>query len=531
MKHSKLKELKRFEEVAAVLAKHEWKQLFSKKKNREEKPEMVKNIVEELGGTFIKLGQVLSLRPDLIPQPYCNELSKLQDQVKPFSYKEAEKILTKNLGAKPKKYFKKFNKKPLASASIGQVHEATLITGEKVAVKIRRPRITEIMETDLEILEWIAEMAKKYANPKVFDPKDMIQELRQYTEEEMNFLKEAQKIAKFYELMKQQPVKIPVPHIKMCSEEVLVMEFIEGQKLNEFMEKTKDKEKRRITSQKILDLFMTQIFEKGYFHADPHPGNILILEPAKNNGKEIAFLDFGITGEINDEMREGLGMLFVSLIKKDLEGITESMVKLHLVQKEQDSLKGDLRSLLGPYYGASINHINVSKLFIQSINVAKNNGMKVPRNYVLLGKSLLTLESVCGILDPEFDIVTASQTYVRKMILKNYSPENVAKKGKEKTIKMLALLKEIPEIANKYVEKQQKRDAEFHELHQEIKFLEKEITTLMDRVITIGAAFVLLLSAYLFKNTRPLYSDFSWISIILFITGMLLIAYGVLKKN
>ena len=276
---------------------------------------------------------------------------------------------------------------------------------------------------------------------------------------------------------------------------------------------------------------MAQIFDKGYFHADPHPGNILIIKPELNEGKEIAFLDFGITGEINEEMREGLASLFVSLMKRDLEAITESMIKLHLVEKEANSLKSDIRTLLGPFYGVSVKQINVSKLFIQSISMAKKNKVKVPKDYVLLGKALLTLESVCGILDPEFDIVEASQPHVKRMIIKQYYPENIAKKGKEKTLKMISLLKEIPEIANNYIKSQQNHNSEFHELQQEVKILEKEVTGLTDRVISIGAAFVLLLSAYLFRNTGIIFKEFSIISTILFITGLVLIAYSILKKN
>jgi len=537
----KYKELKRFEQVLQVLTKHELGYLIQKKLNPKtsklekiNEPQVLREIIEELGGTFVKLGQFLSLRPDLIPLKYCEELSKLQDRLNPFPFKDAKKMIEKSFGASIKKIFSSFNKKPIASASIGQVYEARLKTGLKVAIKVKRPKIEEIIKTDLEILTLIASEIKKLSYYQVADPEEIVSELKEYTLTELNYLHEANKILKFYESFKGTAIKIPMPITKFCSNDILVMEFINGEKLIDYMDKKVKIERRKEIVDEIVNAFFKQVFIDGFFHADPHPGNIFVLKKTKDSNKKIAFLDFGITGEITEEVKKGLLDLFLAMFDKDLEKIINAMSELHLIEsdsQELDSqeLRRDMREMLGPYYGLSLKQINVPKLFGQSLKVAKKHNVKVPKDYVLLGKSLITLESVCSILYPEFNMVESAKPFITQLMVNKLSPKEIVSKGIHKLLDTKNELEALPVLAKEYFENSLNEQKKIKELSEQLSNLENNMHKTQDKAILIGAGIILIFAAIILKDTPPMLGDYPVMASILIIVAIFIFLHSTKK--
>ena len=512
----KFRQLKRFEQAVQVLFKHELGYILSKAtvKSRKTEPETVRKIFEELGGSFVKLGQILSLRPDLIPVKYCEELSRLQDNVKPFPYEDAVKIIEQETGQKLKKTFSSFSKKPIASASIGQVHKARLRTGEDVAVKIMRRDIQKIMETDIEIMFFFAKIIKNHYGSDVFDAEEIVQAFKEYTESELNYLIEGQSIASFLKNFEGTSVKIPRPFLEHSSEKVLVLEYVEGQKLSEFIHENKNVESRKKIVDEIFNAFLKQVYIDGVFHADPHPGNILVL---KGGEKKIALLDFGITGRIDAKVKADLVKLFLAMIDKDIDGITNSMAALHLLKDANEEVKKDMREMLGPYYGVSMDKVNLPKLFLQSINVAKKHKIKVPKDYVLLGKAIVTVESVCTVLDPKFNFVESAKPFITKIMTHEYSPRKFIGKGATKLMHAKSLAESVPGLISQYFREDEERNKRIEEMSQHLLRMEGRVDLMAQRFFLIVSATVLLVAGFLFGEYEPMFSGISIFSMIAFL--------------
>jgi len=278
----------------------------------------LRRTLERLGPTFIKFGQVLSIRPDLVPKDYCRELEKLQDKVPEFAFEEVISIVEGGLGKKIHEIFSHFEKKPIASASISQVHAATLKTGEKVAVKVQRPDVKKLMETDIEIMLYFASLIERHIEKaKRFKPSKIVNEFKEWTEKELDFRLEARNAKRFKENFKgSKTVYIPKVYDELTTEKVLVLEFIEGIDLHDLSQI----KKRKINFNEIIkngfDAIFTQVFVHGIFHADPHPGNIIIL---KNNS--IAFIDFGIVGYFDEKLKNKSVDLLYGIVEKDEDSV------------------------------------------------------------------------------------------------------------------------------------------------------------------------------------------------------------------
>jgi ubiquinone biosynthesis protein len=299
--------IKRFEEILGVISRHGFdfmleiaglkkRRLFTKK--HESRPVEVRIILEELGGCFVKLGQFLSLRPDLIPKEYSEELAKLQDSVASFSYSEAKAVVEHELGESLKHLFKEFSHEPVASASIGQVYKATLLSGKIVAVKVMRPGVKAQVLADLEILEYLARLLKQHVKPGVFDPEEIFAEFKRYTESELDYLKEAKSIKSAHESIRHQGISVPRVYSELTTKSVLVMEFLDGVPLSRIIRSPGDYKRidKRLVCRRLANSFLSQVFIEGFFHADPHPGNILV------SGKGLGLLDFGIVGWVDDAL-------------------------------------------------------------------------------------------------------------------------------------------------------------------------------------------------------------------------------------
>jgi ubiquinone biosynthesis protein len=519
--------IKRFEHILRVINKYELeyylekahlktRSLFSKKGMA--RPTELRMMFEELGGSFVKLGQLLSLRPDLIPKEYCDEFSKLQDHVKPFSFEEVEHVIKAELKQPIKKLFKSFDKKPLASASIGQVHAAYLKNNKKVAVKVMRPGIKSLMETDLELIDFLARQFKHHVHQNIVDPEEISEEFKRYTENELDYLKEAYHIKKFYDNFKgDKKVKVPLVYDKLTTHRVLTMEFIEGVELRKILDDPKHG--GGIDTKKISELVassvMKQIFVDGFFHGDPHPGNILV------NKDTIGFIDFGIVGRIDDEMKEKLGLLFVSLINRDINGLVKALISLNMVDTDVDAygLKNDLSESLGEYYDTTIDRMDIGDIFFKCIKVASKHHIRVPRDFVLLGKALITLQGVNMALNPDFNLVRATQPFINKLAKEKSKPSHLLRRIAKETERFAEFVNSLPDESQRMYRTVEKADVALDSINNDLQGLTREIRIEGWRIIMGLIVAALVVGASLIYNTDV------WVSTVFIGIACLILAY------
>ena len=402
----------------------------------------LRRAMEEAGGAFVKLAQMLSLRSDLIPNEYCEEFAKLQDSVKPFPYSQIKKIIEEDFGKPIHRIFKEFDKTPIASASVSQVHKAKLKSGVTVAVKVRRPHIQKVFQSDIDILYYLAEQAEKYLKDvKQFNPTKIVKEFEKYTVKELDFTQEAKNIQVFYNKYKySQHIRIPAVHLDYTSNRVITMKFIEGKKVSE-MKDMNEKEKRRVTLL-IYKSFIEQVFNMHVFHADPHPGNIFIEKDGK-----IAFLDFGIVGRISPDMAHQVELMIVGLVKGDLDILAESFIGLGAMNEDVDvdKFKEDLYEAWAQYHGSSLKEMNMGSFFSDSFNLARKYNVEYPGSFVLLTKAVITTEGIGRQLYPEANFVKVCGPKVEKILLKQRSPEKLAKGLERNALKWADTLKKFPQ--------------------------------------------------------------------------------------
>jgi len=436
-------------------------------KEKELTPQILLKVFEDLGGSFVKLGQLLSLRPDLIPGNYCDELSKLQDKVRPFAGQEAVSIIEKELGKPLEKIFLEFDHTPVAAASMGQVHIAKLKDGKKVAVKVQRPGIERTVKIDIKLLYRIASMIKKRYGSKILDPVDIVREFERYTENELNYLKEAHHIDLFYKnFERSQTIIIPKVFWNYTTSKVLTMEYIPGKALTDMLKLTPSHKKAIIRD--ILMSEFEQIFSHGIFHADPHPGNFII----KKNGK-IAMVDFGIIGRMDYVLKDNMTDLFISLVNADVDGVTNSAVRLGVASEDVDiqAVRRDLYGHLSEYYGASIDKIKISQALSDLITLFRKNNLRVLPNFVLLSKAMVTLEGMASRLDPKFDFVEFSRPYVKKLVRQRMDPRKAVDRARKKIGVLMQFAESIPRKTTTML-------AELHDTDRDLRRIDRDISTL-----------------------------------------------------
>jgi len=441
----KIRHLGRYHEVARVFAKHGLgfivqdlgllntlslpKRLFTHEEALDSKSlgERIRRVIEDLGPTFIKMGQIASTRPDLIPENIILEMEKLQDRVGPFPYEKVQEIIQEEIGLPVHEIFAEFSENPLAAASIGQVHRAVLKTGEAVAVKIQRPQITKVIETDLEILLNLAAVAEqKLPWAKLYRVRDIIEEFAKSLLAELDYLTEghnAEKIAK--QFIDQPLIHIPKVYWHHSTKKVLTMEYVHGIKLNEHQQLSDSGYNRKDIAKKIIGAIFHQILEEGFFHGDPHPGNILIMP-----GEVIAFLDFGMVGRLTLEMKYHFASLVIAMIRKNTDTMIKAVLKMGLVPSDVNMplLHQDIDSLKNKYLDIPLSQVSLGKAVNELFSIAFKHRIRIPADLTLLGKSLLTLEGVITKLDPELSIIDVAQPFGTKLLKERYQISTVIKR-------------------------------------------------------------------------------------------------------
>ncbi len=405
--------------------------------------ERIRMVLEELGPTFIKFGQIMSNRPDILPEPLLIELEKLQDSVPPMPNEEAEKMIEQELGKPISELFNNFQKNPVASASIAQVHQAELKSGENVAVKVQRSGIQKIIETDLEIMFHLSLLMEKHIKEMdILNPVEIVKEFERSIRKEIDFNIEASHIERFARnFQTDMTIYVPEVYRDFSTKNILTMEFIEGIKVSDLKALKEAKINSLIVAEQGCDLILKQIFEHGFFHADPHPGNILIL---KDN--ITCFLDFGMMGTLLPKHQDYLGNIILGVVNKDSKKITETLLRLTGTYniENRDQLEYRVSALVNQYTYIPFKEIKVGEFLNKLFKMLIDFKLRLPSDFYLLSKALITIEGVGTKLDPDFDMVAHIEPFAKDLLKKRLDPVKLAKDLYSSVAEFRLLIKDFP---------------------------------------------------------------------------------------
>ncbi|MCD6219888.1 2-polyprenylphenol 6-hydroxylase [Candidatus Calescamantes bacterium] len=469
----------------------------------------LRKVLEELGPTFIKLGQILSTRPDLVPLEFSEEFKKLQDKAPVFEYEKAKKIVEEELKSPIDELFDEFSVKPIAAASLSQVHLGKLKKGEKVIVKVQRPNVERIIKQDIEILYTLAKLAEKYIEEsKLYNPVEIVDEFRKAILKEIDFNTEASNIDRFRRNFKgDDTVYIPKVFHNLSTKRVLTIEKIEGIKVTDVEKIEKSGLDRKKIAINGANAVLKQIFVDGFFHADPHPGNIFVLD---NN--RIAFLDFGMVGRIDEETKSQFANILQAVIERDAPTIIESFIDMGMVEEDMDikKLELDVADLVDRYYEVPLKELRMEGLLGEIINVVSQNRIKVPPNLYLLAKALITVESIGRELDPDFDMVTKMSPFVKKLFWHKYNPKLITKDIQKTILALADFTKTFPKEITKVLNKIKKGVLKIEFEHKDLEHLILRIHKASNRISfsVIIAALIIGSSIIMQTDKGPLFLDF-----------------------
>ncbi len=399
-------------------------------------------LFEELGPTFIKFGQILSTRPDLIPLEFIFELEKLQDNVPEFPFSDAEKTVTKAFGDKDNP-FDSMEKEPIASASIGQVHLARLKTGEKVAVKIQRPDIRKQITVDLEIMNHLATLMERHIEDlSFFRPVKIVEEFAETLDKEMDYTLEASNMERVArQFMFDSTIHIPKVYLDKTTETVLTMEYIQGIKISDIKALDEHGMDRRTLTQRGADLILKQVFEYGFFHADLHPGNLFVLP---NN--VLGPVDFGMMGFMDRRAREVFIDLIASVVTENSSATCHYLLELTEYDDEPDMrfLERDMSTFIAQYLTKALKHINMGRLLQDLLKITAKHRLRLYPDTFLMMKSFAAVEGVAQKLDPDFDMVGYAAPFIKKKKMERMSLSRIYEDFSSLSVESLQLLQEIP---------------------------------------------------------------------------------------
>lgn len=448
--------------------------------------------MEELGPTFIKLGQLLSTRPDLLPAEYIEELEHLQDQVAPEKPELIRFEVYRQLGDWPENLFARFDSQPIAAASIAQVHRARMVDGREIVLKIRRPSVVKTLQTELEILEDIAGLFKKrHLTPQTFDPVRMVREFAHAVSKEIDFVNERHNQQRFMRNFADDPsIHIPQVIEQYCAEGILAMEYIEGIKPTQ-IELLKERGfDLKLIAKRGADFVCKQVFDFGFFHTDPHPGNFLIMP-----GNTLAPLDFGQVGRLSEHDQELLKEAVLAIVSGQTAKFVQSLERLDIVDEQVDltELGRDLQDLLGTYENLPLGEIPFRQALGQMFDIIRRHRIIPPRDFTLMLKALMTVESFAKTLDKDFDILEQLRPYAQRFSASQFSPSRLLQHITSAMRSTGDLAVRLPEDTAAILNKFRRGRFRVHIEHEHLEELEQTLDNSSNRLsfaIIIGALLV-----------------------------------------
>jgi ubiquinone biosynthesis protein len=401
-------------------------------------------VCNDLGPTFIKLGQMATTRPDLVPAYILDGLRSLQDHVEPFSTSSALQLIREELGAEVGELFQSFDEEPMASGSIGQVYRAVTTDGMRVVVKVKRPGIDRTIRLDLFLLKSLAETMERFLPElRVYRPIALIDELEQVLLRELDFTHEAASTARVHAALADEPhVRIPQTIWELSGPTVLTLEALEGRNISEAIADDRAGLDRKLLASRLADVYLKQFFEIETFHADPHPGNILVSPPA-----ELALIDFGQTGIVTDQLAGQMVGILVAVTYKQTDLMVAILAEMNALGPETDAglLARDLRVLQNKYYGLPLKRLDMVTLFDEATAVMRAHDVAIPRDLVLVLKTLCTVMGIVVQLDPEFDPIALFRPRLKRLLANRLAPARLAKSVGVAAWYVLGLVRDAPQ--------------------------------------------------------------------------------------
>jgi ubiquinone biosynthesis protein len=486
----------------------------------------VRLALEELGATFIKLGQFLSTRPDLLPPEYQTELAKLQDSAPPFDSETAKEMIETELGQQTSALFASFDLEPIAAASIGQAHAATLRDGAEVIVKVRRPGVVEQVEEDLEILQNLASaMSRRWELAALYDVEGLAQEFAQTLRSELNYLQEARNAESFARNFAGDPnVHIPRVFWEMTTSRALTLERIRGVKVSDLDSLEANGVDRRALAERGAEVILKMIFEDGFFHADLHPGNFFI----EHDGR-FGLIDFGMVGSVDERLHERLTGLLLALAGADYNQMVDALLEMGVAAPriDRDRLRRDLENLISPYYGRPLGEIALTPLLNDALAIVRRHRMHLPSNLALLLKTIITAEGLGARLDPDFCLLSVIEPYANRLLLDLYSPARWMRKLKRAGLDMAWLGAEAPQQLRRLIGAIERSGFEFGMRPESFEPFIKRLERIANRIVLgiLAAAFISGLAALLSVYHPPGWEN--WAGLMLAVGFFFALALGI----
>ena len=409
-------------------------------------------VLEDLGPTFIKLGQVLSTRPFLIPRELAEELTRLQDDVPPVPFDRIRPAVERCLGRATYECFQAFEEESIAAASIAQVHRAITLDGEEVVVKIQRPDIRSVIRTDMEILMELAQLMERHLpESRQYDPTGIVEQLAKTTHREMDFLNEARNVERFARNFEEDDtIHVPRVYWGLTGPQVLTLERIQGVKISDLERLEARGLDRREIARRGGQTVLKQVFVDGFFHADPHPGNLFVLE-----GNVLAPVDFGMMGYLDRETMQRMGDLLIGAIGKDVDRILRSLMHVGTLDEDMDTdaLRWDIADFMERYYEVPMSRLDMRIILDEMFEVVRRHRIGIQSNLFLLGKALGTYEEIGRMLDPEYNFVEEARPFVKHLFLRRIQPKEMARDLTTLTTDYYELLRTFPGEMERIVRK------------------------------------------------------------------------------
>ena len=503
-------EMKRLNEIYQVLKKNDFGYLieentffkkfpFLRNRKAEEEglfpdksiPIRIRRIFEELGPAYIKLGQMLSTRPDLVGIEIAEELESLRDNTPTTPFSEMKKVIESELQKPIEEVYSEIEETPIGSASIGQVYRARLKdSNEEVAIKVQKPNSREIIESDVKIMKFLANRIDKYLlQMKSFNLPAMASEFERSIFKEINYMDEVMNMENLSRNFKNTSyIKIPKAYTDYCTSKLITMELIKGMEVSELIVGNYPEINKKKIAQYGLKSYFKQIMTDGFFHADPHPGNLIVTPDQK-----LCYIDMGMMGILNEDFKENLAELILLLISGNTNNIIKQLIYMDIITQSQntDELKADVDDLLHRYYGAELK--NMDGALEDLLNTMIKNGVTLPREFIMIGRGISLIEDTGRKLDPEFNAATELKKLSRKIVINKYKPERLAKVGLNYLLQIEHLAKDLPDTINSTISKLEEGNIEVNIKLQDISELTNQLSvSLIVSALLVGSSLAIL---------------------------------------
>jgi len=438
----------RLSEIGRVATRHGFGYLLDRRRSNDdtqlaERGRRLREMLDELGPTFVKFGQLLSTRPDVVPPDIVAELRKLQDDVSPFPFDEVRRVIEQDLGLTVEQAFLAFEEQPLAAASIGQVHRATLPNGEDVVVKVQRPEAPRQIESDLQLMRAAARVVRERVHALDFiDTELLVEEFARSIRQELDYAHEARNAEAFRRnFAGSETVVVPKVIWRYGSARVLTLEYLDGTQIRDVDVESLSSDERRELAYRMADAWMTMIFRHGFFHGDPHPANILVLEDGR-----LGLVDFGLAGRLTDEDMTRLTRLFVDAATENVDALPRRLAELgvHYPKEREAELKAAIEELYYRYYGGRLADIDPVEVIREGLSLIYSMNLRLPTRFVILDKAIATLGSVGIELYPAFNVFEVAKPYARGLMAERFSPRRMSLRAQHESRELAGMARVLP---------------------------------------------------------------------------------------